>query len=74
MDASGNRIPDGAASNAETGEGYSGAHHFSDEQSYQNWLDSAHLYGVQIIVNPGAAPSGPICRWDGRQLQCDVHR
>jgi len=74
VDASGNRIPDGAASNAETGEGYSGAYHFNDEQSYQNWLDSAHLYGVQIIVNPGAAPSGPICRWDGRQLQCDVPR
>ncbi|AWH18039.1 hypothetical protein C1922_12380 [Stenotrophomonas sp. ZAC14D2_NAIMI4_7] len=74
VDAQGNRIPDGAASNTETGEGYVGNYHFNNDDDYQRWLDSAHLYGVQIEVNPGAAPSGPICRWDGRQLHCQVPR
>lgn len=74
VDAAGNRIPDGAASNSDTGQGYSGTYHFSSDGDYQSWVDSAHLYGVRIEVNPGSAPSGPICMWDGRQLHCQVPR
>lgn len=74
VDAAGNRIPDGAASNSDTGQGYSGSYHFSNDGDYQSWVDTAHLYGVRIEINPGSAPTGPICRWDGRQLHCQVPR
>ncbi|HDS1039318.1 TPA: hypothetical protein QDZ42_002379 [Stenotrophomonas maltophilia] len=74
VDADGNRIPDGAASHQDTGQGYSGGYHFSSDDGYQSWLDAAHLYGVRIEINPGLAPAGPICRWNGKTLHCQVPR
>lgn len=72
-DASGNRILDAAASHEDSGADFSGWYDFTDEQSLQNWLDAARLYGVPVDVGNGIA-NQVICRWDGKILRCELPR
>lgn len=68
-DAQGNRIPDGAASNPDTAQGFAGVYQFNDKEAMQRWIDTARLYGVTVIEGSGIA--GQLdCRWDGQTLTC----
>lgn len=69
IDASGNRIPDGAASNPDTAQDFAGVYQFENREAMQRWIDTARLYGVTVIEGSGIA-GGLDCRWDGRTLTC----
>ncbi|WP_340569524.1 hypothetical protein [Stenotrophomonas sp. G106K1] len=68
-DAQGKRIPDGAASNPDTAQGFAGVYQFKDKEAMLRWIDTARLYGVTVIEGSGIA-GGLDCRWDGRTLTC----
>lgn len=73
-DAQGNRIPDGAATNPGEAPGYAGMYTFSDEQTFNEWLSAAYIYGVPVDVVEHTYPVQIICRWNGRTLECEVPR
>jgi hypothetical protein len=73
-DPEGNVIPDGASTNPETGPDLAGTYTFSDEQTLNNWLNAAYIYGVQVDVAEHSLPVSIVCRWNGRTLECEVPR
>jgi len=73
-DPAGNLIPDGAATNEQTGPGFAGVYTFSDERTLNEWLSAAYVYGVPVNVVEHSLPVSIVCRWNGRTLECEVPR
>lgn len=73
-DSEGNLIPDGAATTDESAPGFAGVYTFSDENTLNNWLNAAYIYGVPVDVVEHTLPVSIVCRWNGRTLECEVPR
>lgn len=65
-DSQGNKIPDSSVAGGGGGE-YVGSYQFTNEDTLNEWLYAASLYGIPIS---GSRSSRMSCNWDGQTLSC----
>jgi len=74
LDAKGNKIPDGAATDPELARGFVGSYRFDDRDELERWVDSARLYGVTMFPSTPQGSLQIVCEWDGRNIVCRLPR
>lgn len=69
-DSEGNRIPDAAATNDNTGADYAGDYSFNDVNALEDWIQAAIRYGIPVTGGGSGTQGGMSCTWDGQTLTC----
>ncbi|HEL5041937.1 TPA: hypothetical protein UOA93_003774 [Stenotrophomonas maltophilia] len=74
LDAKGNKIPDGAATDPDLARNFIGSYRFDDHDELERWVDSARLYGV--TMHPGMPQESLqiVCEWNGKDIVCRLPR
>jgi hypothetical protein len=68
--ADGNKIPDAAAVDSNTGSAYAGDYYFSDVNELINWVETARLFGIPITGSGDGTRGGMSCTWVESTLTC----